>query len=82
MIRDSLLVELVKLVDRIPMPPPPAKRGRGRPRFYPDRLFLQALVIMIVRHLHNVHELLALHRDLFAQSSPHAATLPLPSGSG
>ena len=58
MIRDSLLVELVKLVDRAPVPPPPAKRSRGRPRFYTDRLFLKALVIMIVRHLHNVHELL------------------------
>ncbi len=38
---ESLLVTLVKLVDRIPMPPPP-KRGRGRPKFYPDRLFLKA----------------------------------------
>ena len=57
--QDSLLVTLVKLVDRIPTPPPPVKRGRGRPRFYPDRLFLKALVIMIIRHLHNVHELLA-----------------------
>jgi len=26
---------------------------------YPDRLFLKALVIMILRHLHRVHELLA-----------------------
>ena len=43
MIRDSLLVELVKLVDQIPVPPPPAKRSRGCPRFYPDRLFLKAL---------------------------------------
>jgi hypothetical protein len=34
-------------------------RGRGSPRFYPDQLFLKALVIMIVRHLHTVHELLA-----------------------
>jgi hypothetical protein len=57
--QDSLLVTLVKLVERIPTPPPPAKRGRGRPKFYPDRLFLKALVIMIIRHLHNVHELLA-----------------------
>ena len=56
--QDSLLVTLVKLVDQIPMPPPPAKRGPGRPKFYPDRLFLKALVIMIVRHLHKVHELL------------------------
>ena len=56
--QDSRLIKLVKLVDRISMPPPPAKRGRGRPKFYPDRLFLKALVIMIVRRLHKVHELL------------------------
>ncbi len=54
----SLLVMLVKLVDRVPAPPPPAQRGRGRPKVYTDRLFLKALVIMIVRHLHTVHELL------------------------
>jgi hypothetical protein len=52
------LVTLVRLVDRIPSPPP-APQGRGSPRFYPDRLFLKALVIMIVRHLHTPHELLA-----------------------
>jgi hypothetical protein len=55
----SLLVMLVRLVDRVPAPPPPLKQGRGRPKVYPDRLFLKALVIMIVRHLHTVHELLA-----------------------
>ena len=55
----SLLVMLVKLVDRLPVPPPPAKRGRGRPKVYADRLFLKALVLMIVRHLHTVHELRA-----------------------
>ena len=54
----SLLVMLVQLVERVPLPPPPAKRGRGRPKVYADRLFLKALVIMIVRHLHTVHELL------------------------
>jgi hypothetical protein len=56
--QDALLVRLVKWVDWLPMPMPPQKRGRGHPKVYPDRLFLKkALVLMIVRHLHNVHEL-------------------------
>src|SRR5215210_5238923 len=55
----SLLVTLVRLVDRLPTPTPPMRRGRGRPQIYPERLFLKALVIMILRHLHKVHELLA-----------------------
>src|SRR5215213_524103 len=54
----SLLVTLVTLVDRLPVPAPPAKRGRGRPVTYPDRLFLKALVIMIVRRRRKGHELL------------------------
>jgi hypothetical protein len=41
------------------MPRPQAKRGRGHPKVSPDRLFLKALVIMIVRHLRTVHELLS-----------------------
>lgn len=53
----SILVTLVVLIDRIPMPAVPPKRGR--PKFYPDRLFLKAIVIMIVKGLHNVHTLLA-----------------------
>jgi len=53
----SLLVLLVELVDRIPLPPPHPRRGR--PAVYPDRLFLKALVIMIVRRLAKVHSLLA-----------------------
>src|SRR5262249_31437584 len=57
---ETLLVTLIMLVDRIPVPPPPAKRGRGRPLTYPDRLLLQALVMMIVRHLHTVHALLSI----------------------
>jgi hypothetical protein len=56
--QESLLVLLVRLVDQVPLPPPP-KRGRGRPRRYPDRLFLKALVLMIVRRLHTVYTLLS-----------------------
>jgi len=58
----SLLVALVLLVDRIPLataPGPPPHRGRGRPAVYPDRLFLKALVIMIVRRLPRVGTFLA-----------------------
>jgi hypothetical protein len=62
----TLLVTLVKLVSGIPVPQPLAKRERGRPQTYPDRLFLQALVIMIVRHLHTVHALLS----VLAQPTP------------
>ena len=58
--QDGILVQLLRLVDRIPTPPPPPpRRPRGRPVFYPERLFLKALLIMIVRRLHKVGELLA-----------------------
>ncbi len=70
-LQDSLLVTLVKLVDRLPMPPEPEKPGRGHPVVYSDRLFLKALVIMIVRHLHTVHELLS----VLAQPTAEMATL-------
>jgi hypothetical protein len=56
--QNTLLVMLVTMVEGIPTPPAPAKRGRGRPTFYSDRLFLKALVIMIVKHLHTPYELL------------------------
>jgi hypothetical protein len=51
-------VLLVRLVDRIPLPPS-AGPTRGRPRVYSDRLFLKALVIMVLRQLATVHALLA-----------------------
>ncbi len=71
--QDSLLVTLVKLVDCVPMPTLPTKRGRGHPKVYSDRLFLKALVIMIVRHLHKVHELLS----VLAQPTEEMRTLRL-----
>ena len=55
----SLLVSLIMLVDCIPTPPLKQKRIRGRHNFYHDRLFLKAIIIMIVRNLHKVHELLS-----------------------
>ena len=62
----SLLVTLVELVDRLPVPPPPLEGGPGRPRVYTERLFLKALLIMIVRHLRTVTELLS----VLAQPTP------------
>jgi len=56
---EPLLVTLVRLIDHVPQPPPLTARGRGSPRFYPDHVFLKAVLIMIVRHLHSPHELLA-----------------------
>jgi hypothetical protein len=54
---DSVLIALVQLVAHLPVPAPP--RRRGRPPVYSDRLFLKALVVMIVRRLAQVHTRLA-----------------------
>jgi len=54
-----LLVTFVMLVDRIPTSAPPKKRGRGRPKVYPDRLIVKALIIMVVRRLYSAYSLLA-----------------------
>jgi len=48
-----LLVTFVMLIDRIPTPPPPKTRGRGRPKVYPDRLIVKALIIMVIRRLYT-----------------------------
>src|SRR5919108_3622488 len=55
----SLLVSLVMPIDRLPWPPEPAKRPRGRPNTYSDRLIVKALVIMIIRRLYTAYALLA-----------------------
>src|SRR3954465_5954182 len=54
----SVLVLLVDLIDVIPGPA--AGRRRGRPPPYPERLFLKALVIMLVRDVATVDGLLAI----------------------
>ena len=70
----SVLVALVALIDRVPRPAPP-RRGRGRPRTYSDRLFLKALVIMLVRHLPKVHLLLAVLAEPTAEMARLRALL-------
>ena len=57
--QDSVLVQLIRLIDRIPTPPPSSRRSRGRPVVYSERLFLKTLVVMIVRRLHRVGEVLS-----------------------
>src|SRR3990172_4577210 len=69
--QETLLVIMVKLVDHIPMPTPPSQPSRGRPKVYGDRLFLKALVIMIVRHLYTVNGFLT----VLAQPTPEMQTL-------
>ena len=58
--QESLLVILVGLIDLIPIPLEPSQRKRGRSKTYPDKLFLKALVIMIVRQVHTPGGLLAI----------------------
>jgi hypothetical protein len=67
--RAPLLVLLVRLVDRVPEPSPRPEhaRRRGRPTFYQDRLFLKALLIMIVRRIHSVSGLLAVLEEPTAE---------------
>ena len=69
--QDSLLVVLVGLVDLIPVPPEPRERKRGRRKTYPERLFLKALVIMIVRQVHTPSGLLA----ILGQATPEMQAL-------
>jgi hypothetical protein len=70
----SRLIVMLRLVERIPMADP-APRGRGRPLVYSDRLVLKALVVMIVRHLHHVHELLAVIAEPTAEMQQVRALL-------
>src|SRR5215211_351908 len=55
---ESLLATLVRLVDQLPAPPTAPPR-RGRPATYSERLFLKALVIMVLKRLPTAHALLA-----------------------
>jgi DDE family transposase len=54
----SVLVSLVVLSDRLPWPPEPAQRPRGRPQTYSDRLVMKALVIRLIRRLYTAYALL------------------------
>jgi hypothetical protein len=78
--QDSLLVILVGLIDLIPMPPEPVQRKRGHPKIYPDRLFLKALVIMIVQQVQTPSGLLAILAQPTAEMQVLQQALSLPDG--
>jgi hypothetical protein len=67
--RGSLLITSVRLGPRA-RAAPPALRRRGRPRTYPDRLILKALVVMNVRPLRSPYELVT----VLAQPTAEMAT--------
>src|SRR3954451_16681596 len=60
--QSSLLLALVDLIDVIPSPSEPRRHGPrgGRPPVYSDRLFLKALVIMVVRNVSTISGLIAM----------------------
>lgn len=71
----SILVALLELVARMPMPALPEHRGRGRPVVYDDRLFLQGLVVMLVRRLETVPLLVAVLHEPTAEMAQVRAVL-------
>src|SRR3989337_4479290 len=76
----TLLVVLVSLIDLIPSLPAPSQSKRGHPKTYPDRLFLKALVIMIVRNVHTPSGLLAILAQSTAEMQALRRHLSLPDG--
>lgn len=56
-VEESPVVSLLRLVERMPLPPLPG--GRGRPYVYGEPLIVKALVVMLMRRLPTVHSLLA-----------------------
>lgn len=75
-----LLVILVKLVEQIPVPDHPQKRGRGRPKTYPDRLIVKALVVMVIRRIYSAYGLLAFLEQETALTRQLRHLLTLPDG--
>ena len=69
----SILVSLLWLVEQIPTPPPLAKRQRGRQETYSDKLFVKALIVMIIRRLYTAYALLS----FLEQAIPWPAARPL-----
>ena len=76
----ALLVTLVNLVDQIPMPKEPQKRGRGRRKTYPDSLMVKALLVMVIRRIYTAYGLLAFLEQETPLSGELRPMLALPDG--
>ena len=79
-LEEPFLVILLNLVDCIPTPAPPQKRGRGRPQTYPDQLIVKALIVMVVRRLYSAYALLAFLEQDTALTQQLRQQLTLPNG--
>ena len=47
------------------------KAKRGRPQAYPEKLFLRAVVVMIVKRLHKVYELSSVLNEPTSEDLEH-----------
>lgn len=65
-----ILVSLLALVEHLPSPPP-QKPKRGRQETYSDKLFIKALIVMIIRRLYSAYALLG----FLAQPDPLAQAI-------
>lgn len=68
--QDSRLGTLLTLIDLLPDLPTSARK-RGRPPAYDDRLFVKAVVIMLVRRVTTIHGLLS----VLAEETPQMQAL-------
>jgi hypothetical protein len=72
------LLDLLSLVEGIPLPP--VRPRRGRPDIYSDHLILKALVVMLVRRVWTAHGLLAILAEPTPQMARVCARLTDPQG--
>lgn len=72
------LLELLTLVEGIPLPAVPPRRGH--PDVYADHLFLKALVVLVVRRVWTAHGLLAVLAEPTRQMAQVRAHLTDPQG--
>ena len=55
--RNALLIKLLHLVDRVPLPSEYQRRRRGRPYVYPTRLIIKLRLVIVFRRLRSGYTL-------------------------